>query len=424
MIVLEWTIAIVTTGLIFVPRASLVLLGAFTLIVTYVTRIGAAPSKYQLAKTALPSPVVIAAFVFLGWALLSSVWSIDTMRSLLQPGLALLILILSVLAVRAVSTLDTRDLWFVKRGILCGFAIGLAYLVIEELTDRGVMRAIVNIFSFVSPPTPSLVRRIGETVTTILPSALNRHLTVLIALFWPVLLIVMQTINRSWQPRTWPKLLALTVVALTTYVVFASDHDSSKLALLASLIAFSVTWFWPKPARYIFMALWIGATLLMVPTVEVMERAGMKETTLLPSTGRDRIYIWSHTVREFYKSPIIGIGAAGTPVANAQVQNYDKSFEHRLNRHAHNMYLQNSFELGMIGAVLLCIFGLAVISALGTLGSAYLPFALAHFSVIATLCSVSYGLWQFWLIAVFALSVIAFKIATTSNDKASICAAN
>ena len=102
--------------------------------------------------------------------------------------------------------------------------------------------------------------------------------------------------------------------------------------------------------------MWVGATLLMVPAVEVADAVGMREITAIPSTGRDRLYIWHHTIQEFYKSPIVGIGAASTPTVNAQHRDNDKSFRFRLSRHAHNMFLQNTYELGIIGAVLLCFY--------------------------------------------------------------------
>ncbi|MGH1419723.1 MAG: O-antigen ligase family protein [Hyphomicrobiaceae bacterium] len=413
---LEWTLAVVIAGLLLVPRASLILLIILAAVAIFVQRLGSTNSTQQPPDPITKSAIFITAALFLSWALLSTVWSIDAMRSLRQPGLVVLVLVLCALFLRAVSSANPNDFWFLKRGILYGFAIGLAYLVIEELTDRGIMRAVVNTFSFVAPPTPSLVDRAGTTITSILPSALNRHLTVLTLFLWPILLVLHFFVGHDGR-APWGKILYVTILALTVYVLLASDHDSSKLALVTGLITFSLAWVRPKLARYVVMAGWVAATLFMVPTVTFLDRTGVKEMTILPSTGRDRIYIWTHTVHQFYNSPIIGIGAAGTPVANAKKTTSDKSFKYRLNRHAHNMYLQNTFELGLIGAALLCLFGVAILHAIGSLTPAALPFALAQFSTVAALCSVSYGLWQFWLTAVFSISAIVLYIAMSPHNR-------
>ncbi len=411
---LEWAIAFVTAAMLILPRASLVFLGVFA--VTASVAVGSKSEFFRsLPAVAKNSKLLITAAAVLGWALLSAIWSVDTLRSLMMSTLILLVVGIATVAVRATNVIRLPDVWFLMRGIVVGFLIGLAYLVIEEVTDRGLMRAVLNTFTFLKGPTPALVTRIGDHVAAISPPIMNRNLGALSALFWPALFSTLWLSTSSEKLLRWRIPVALAVFAVAAFVIFFSGHESSKLALALSAVVFAAACNWPQKTKYAVMAMWVGATLLMVPTVEIMDRVGVKDVKELQRSGRDRIYIWTHTARQFYKSPIIGIGAAGTPIVNTRHSKVEKAFAFRLNRHAHNMYLQNAYELGAIGAVLLCLFGLVAINALASLGAAYLPFGLAQFSAIMGLMAVSYGMWQFWLISAFAISAVVAKIAANAG---------
>ena len=78
--------------------------------------------------------------------------------------------------------------------------------------------------------------------------------------------------------------------------------------------------------------------------------------------------------------------------------------------HAHNIYLQTWYELGVCGAALLSIFGLGILLRIGQLPERTFAFGLATFASGAMLASSSSGLWQLWFLAMFGWAGCAFQI--------------
>jgi O-antigen ligase len=81
-----------------------------------------------------------------------------------------------------------------------------------------------------------------------------------------------------------------------------------------------------------------------------------------------------------------------------------------LSTHAHSVFLQTWFELGLVGATLLTLFGLALVQSIMALGAAVRPYALATFASTAVMAASSYGMWQYWYLAMFGLCAATFGV--------------
>jgi O-antigen ligase len=75
------------------------------------------------------------------------------------------------------------------------------------------------------------------------------------------------------------------------------------------------------------------------------------------------------------------------------------------------VYLQTWFELGLIGATLLTLLGLAVLQAIGTLGPQLQPYAYATFASAALTAASSYGMWQIWFVGAFGFCAVLFGLS-------------
>jgi len=81
-----------------------------------------------------------------------------------------------------------------------------------------------------------------------------------------------------------------------------------------------------------------------------------------------------------------------------------------LSTHAHNVYLQTWYELGLVGVTLLMLFGLSIVNAIKTLSLTVQPYAYATFTSAAVVAASSYGMWQIWFLAMFGYSVALFWV--------------
>jgi O-antigen ligase len=159
------------------------------------------------------------------------------------------------------------------------------------------------------------------------------------------------------------------------------------------------------------------ACLAVLPVSLLAHRYDLHNASWLQNSMRHRVVIWNYTAEEALKSPFVGIGAYMTyvlgPAYNKDTAQEEAGFHVKVSRHAHNVFLQTWFELGAIGALLLAICGLAVISTIGMQREAAQPFALATFASAMTMMAASYGIWQAWYLALFGMVAVACAIGSS-----------
>jgi len=149
-------------------------------------------------------------------------------------------------------------------------------------------------------------------------------------------------------------------------------------------------------------------------------RLDLQDASWLQQSARHRIEIWNTTAEKTLQTPFFGVGARSTYV-QAQVRGVParRGWENRLrdslSSHAHSLYLQTWYELGLVGATLLTLFGLAILSAIRALSGAIRPYAYATFASAATLAASSYGMWQIWYMALFGFSAVLFSLGRNTS---------
>ena len=86
----------------------------------------------------------------------------------------------------------------------------------------------------------------------------------------------------------------------------------------------------------------------------------------------------------------------------------------RYSRDVHCVYLQIWYELGVVGAALFALLGLAILQRLQRMPHSIIPYAHGAFASAAATIAASYGLWRPWFNLMFVLGVIAFAIGLRS----------
>lgn len=342
--------------------------------------------------------------VFFCYALVSASWSIrpeQTLLKLLHVGIVFLVFFLILSRLGDVAAFDR---WQLMRGVVHGALLAMVYLTVEQATLGGVKAFLANETGLIKMQQSFVVGDDGR-VLSIRRHFLNRHTAALALLFWPIIAALV-----VWL-KDWPKLLWASATVLfvwTAGLVFVSDSETAKLAFVVGAICFVVSQKMIALARWCTTLAWAIVTLLIIPLVLLFGTPGSVYVKSLPASAQDRILIWDHTASRIKEAPILGVGANMTRYVykSEPSQKASTELQPRLSFHAHNIFLQTWFEMGLIGAVLLCLIGVLGIQATRALPSFMQPFSLSFISVVTITGLTGYGMWQVWLVSVVLWSIV------------------
>jgi O-antigen ligase len=187
-----------------------------------------------------------------------------------------------------------------------------------------------------------------------------------------------------------------------------SEHDSSQVGLIASLLIFALTWVRPSAVARGLALAWCLGFVLVIPLDFLAFKADLHKADWLPKSARARIIIWEYTAERVLDNPWLGIGADSTPAVKAKaVDAPDKPegfvFRRTTGQHAHNLFLQSWYELGLFGTILAAVAGAAAALRILLLPPAAQPYGAACFTLFAVIAAFAWGMWQVWLVCAIGL---------------------
>jgi O-antigen ligase len=355
--------------------------------------------------------------VFLAYAAVSTAWGMDALGGLRSIALAAFFAIGAIIMSNALARERRADLLHMSEGFWIGFAVAFVYLLVETFTGQAVKIWLYNQLGLhqgqLAPEGYFQWR--GSRLIAIAGDDLTRNMAVLTMFLWPAVL----ALRGAFKPRVGKALVAFTVIGGATAVML-STHESSKLAIVGSIAVFAIALVAPRVAGRLTAIGWVVACLAVLPSALLAHRLDLHNAGWLQDSARHRIIIWNFTAEQVLKSPWLGVGARTTYVLGPRLEQRhlatapDEKFRRTLSTHSHSVYLQTWFELGLIGATLLTLLGLAILQAIGTLMPMAQPYAYATFVAAALMASSSYGMWQSWFNGMFALSAALFVLSLTA----------
>ena len=345
------------------------------------------------------------------YTLLSAVWSAAPGTSVLKAALFAAFSMLTLGAVSAIDRLEATELRLIARAVIAGTFVGAAYVMLEILTEGRITVTLMNLLSVFRPENAKHVRIEDGVITDINMSRFNHHATMVILFLWPTLLLMKETLAGPRRSLIGGLFLVVVVMA-----VFLSEHDSSQLAIIVSLFAWLLAKTWPGMTIRGMAALWCVGFVVIIPLVHLAYDAGLHKAESLPNSFRARIIIWDYTRERALNSPWLGIGAGATRVERQPRSKVDLPpgfvFPRATGQHAHNIFLQTWFELGLFGAVIFAALGAAVILRILLLPPEVQPFAAASFAVFGVIASFAWGMWQTWWVCAIGLMIIYLCLGT------------
>jgi O-antigen ligase len=393
---------------------------AFSLAVALLAFVAAAWWRGALGNAVPRSgPVALHVAVFLAYALASTAWAYSFSTSFPSVLLACLIAIGTLVLMQLFATETRPNLLHMGEGLWAGFLVGLLYLFFELASDHALKIWVFNaiglrpgVFSH-----PEYFVWSGARLISIDNELLTRNIAPATLLLWPVIAAMAGTLSPLRAMA-----LGVFTAAIASAVVLLGQHETSKLALVVSIAAFALAHISARATGRLVVACWIFACLAILPVALILHRLDVHEASWLQFSARHRIVIWNATAERVLQSPWFGTGARTTYEVGPQLeknnkQRKDGEFDRSISVHSHSVYLQTWFELGLIGASLLTLCGLAILQAIRTVARPLQPFAYATFASAAAMAASSYGMWQTWFVAMFGFTAAMFGLAASLHAK-------
>ena len=357
---------------------------------------------------------------FLVFAACSGLWAFDPWLTLDKVGQMGLVALGTLCLAEYLGQQGRSTSLRCAEALWIGLVVGLAYLLIEILTDRSLQIHLYN-FLGLRPEMLQPARYFSwedGAIVGIDRLILQRNIAPITLAVWPAILAALSSVSPRWN-----KGLAAAILLLATVVVMLAPHGTSKIALVLGLLGFAAMRYWPILTVRSIGALWIVACLGVVPASFLAHKLDLHNAPWLPMSAQHRIIIWNHTAEQTLKAPILGVGASTTQVLGPLMQSTTQSepgerWERKLSRHAHSVYLQTWFELGLVGIGLLTLAGLAILRRIGELETDVRPFAAATFVCGATVAAMSYGMWQIWFVALYGVATVLLALACRAHELA------
>jgi O-antigen ligase len=356
-------------------------------------------------NTAFIAVLLVAIYIFL-----NATWAADQGAAFGAAALLLGLALFTLAASTAVAESDELQLRRAALAFTAGAFFGALFVLFELLTKGLITRAVMNAIPLLQPDSAKHVRFSNGEVTKIKFSVFNRNVAIVMFNLWPGLL-VLRTIEDGTRRAV---LTALFLLAVAVPVII-SKHDSSQVALIGSTLVFILACAWRRLVIRALAVLWCAAFILVLPVNFLAYKADLHLAPWLPTSARARVIIWEYTSERVLDHPWLGIGADSTPALKTPRGVAEQPKGYVLPRmtgwHAHSLFLQTWYELGVAGVILMAFAGAAVVLRISLLPFEAQPFAAATFAVFVAIAAFAWGMWQPWLMCAVGLVLLYIRMA-------------
>ena len=356
-------------------------------------------------NTAFIAVLLVAIYIFL-----NATWAADQGAAFGAAALLLGLALFTLAASTAIAESDELQLRRAALAFTAGAFFGALFVLFELLTKGLITRAVMNAIPLLQPDSAKHVRFSNGEVTKIKYSVFNRNVAIVMFNLWPGLL-VLRTIEDGTRRAVLTGLFLLAVAV----PVIISTHDSSQVALIGSCLVFILAWTWRRPVIRALAVLWCAAFVLVLPVNFLAYKADLHLAPWLPTSARARVIIWEYTSERVLDHPWLGIGADSTPALKTPrgVAEQPKGYvwPRMTGWHAHSLFLQTWYELGVAGVILMAFAGAAVVLRISLLPFEAQPFAAATFAVFVAIAAFAWGMWQPWLMCAVGLVLLYIRMA-------------
>ena len=177
-----------------------------------------------------------------------------------------------------------------------------------------------------------------------------------VAAFTAAILLVLEA-KRFTSLQKW--LLSISIVLLTTNVIYITPGRSGYLALIVLGVTLAFTYMYSKKSYIVptLIILMIPLLLLSSPTVRQRVTQGSNEAVGYESKAEAtsmgmRMLLWSNTIKLIKERPLIGYGTGGFQKAYKNIVMNKPEWEQVITHDPHNQFLKITAEHGVVGLII------------------------------------------------------------------------
>lgn len=372
----------------------------------------------HLNSVAVPvkiSPVALAGAIGTVYIAVSAIWSGDPGATGLSAAVLAVVLLAVMYAAAFIQVCPRPWIEHAARALLVTWIFALTFLLFELLTGDIIKKALFWPYHALrwKPGTMTHLDW-SQGPVIIKPQSIKWNMAPLNYLLWPSLLILcVQPMKAAW--RIGFGLVLAGAVALTTHL---ADHKTSLLALAIAVAIFIVALRFPNAVLRLLQGYWIAGFVVIVPLAIWAYDSGMHLEQRTSRTLAARIILWNFTAHHVGERPLLGVGAAATRRLDNEREAISPAekppgFEYamRTGPHAHNFFLQSWYELGLLGSAVFLTAGLLVLERVRQFAAGTKPFVLATAATVLVTDTASFGLFEVWFMATFAMCCVAALLA-------------
>ena len=348
------------------------------------------------------------------YVLIGALWAVKPSAAVEKSALLFAVTLVAYAASRAITALYEQELSQAARAFAIGAFIGALYVLFELLTNGAITRLVVNASSWLKPENVKHAKILDGEVTKFNVAEFRQNTALLAFHLWPALLALTAVSGRA-RRATWMSLL---VVAIAVPIL-VSDRMSSQLAMVSSALVFALAYVWRRAVARVLAALWCLGFVLILPAAFFAYKADLHLATWIPHSARARMIVWEFTAERVLERPWLGIGAGSTPALRVSRKKAEQpkgfAYPRTTGSHAHNLFLQTWYELGLVGAILVAIAGALLVLRISLLPMEAQPFAAATFTSFMATVSTSSSMWQAWLVCGVGLMLLYLLLAARAT---------
>ncbi len=337
------------------------------------------------AERRLPVPdraVAMGFAALLLWSAIASFWGFDLTGSLFLVLRIGAIFTAGLMLFAIARSLDNRVRDNLGYWLLAGILIALAIMMVEIAFGFPILESITGL----------------QAERANLPARLNRGATAMAMMVWPAAAVVWRR-GRLWAPL----ILGATVVM----VLVQMTSGAAVLGVVAGGLTVALVLTHRRAGR----ALLVMATIVTLAgtTLAANEfaRRDWQNAEWLEESARHRVEIWNYTAGLIAQKPLTGWGfdaSRAIPKARPFEQVGKKQL---LPLHPHNAPLQILLELGAVGAGIVFVLLMLLVSRIEGLSKPDRVCGQALFITTLAIACTAYGLWQNqWLAMMFSVALL------------------
>jgi O-antigen ligase len=365
------------------------------------------------------APIIVVAplLAVVVYTLAGALWAAKPSAAIEKSALLLAATLIVFAASRAIAALDAPRLGQAAQAFAVGAFIGGLFVLFELLTGGAITRLLAYTLSWTRPEGVKQVDIVGGEVVRLSAGAFRQSICLLTFHLWPALLAIGAIADRK-RRALWIGLVMAAIAA----PILLSDRMSAQLALVSSLAVFGVAYIWQRTVVRLLALVWCLGFVLVLPAAFLAYKAELHLAEWIPESARARIIIWEFTAERTLERPLLGIGAGSTPLARIPRDEAEQPdgfvYPRTTGAHAHNIFLQTWYELGLVGVILVAIAGLLVVLRISLLPPEAQPYAAATFTAFLVTVATSWGMWQVWLVCGVGLMLLYLLVAARAAPEA------